>query len=85
LTRFEIIGTTLEQLVFAAWDGLHLTLSRELWNRASSSLEHFATPDGPTTCSEDSRIVALELTRSLDWLLSIEYSVWCIRSQKSRS
>ena len=85
LTRFEIIGTTLEQLVFAAWDGSYLTLSSELWCAFSSSTESFETFDRPSTCTGDPRTVALRLVRSLDFLFSIEYSVWCDRAQDRRS
>jgi hypothetical protein len=85
LTRFELLGTALEQLVFASWDGLHLTLSRELWGILSTSSESFETLDGSTTCSEDPRIVAIKLVQSLDCLFGIEYSVWCDRSESRRS
>ena len=82
LTRFEIVGTTLEQLVFASWDGLHLKLSTELWSIISSVSECFETIDGSITCSEDPRIAALRLVQSLDCLFGIEYSVWCDRLQE---
>jgi hypothetical protein len=86
LTKFEIIGTTLDQLVFAAWDGLYLTLSRELWNTLLSSFSNLLeTLDGSRTCSEDPRAVALQLVQSLDCLLSIRYTVWCDCMQNSRS
>jgi hypothetical protein len=85
LTRFGIVGTLLDQVVFACWDGAYLTLSGALWNIVSSSSKCFETSDDGLLCSGDPRRIALQLVQVLSDLASIQYSVWCDRLQTSRS
>jgi hypothetical protein len=90
LKSFEIVGSTMGTDVWARWDGRSLDMSRLLFDVASLSMavEAVFAPDRPArdhpSFADDPHQVAIELARSLDHIVSLDFTSACVDGTRSK-